>query len=188
MQMHLLMPVGRQGFAGRSRVGVRGARRTRRGRVCMGRRVTPGGRHRANTWQGNFPRENRCDDGFDRTSPVVAFPPNGYGIYDMIGNVWEWTSDWFSPVHESEAKKTCCIPENPRSGHEEDSFDPRQPEIKIPRRIIKGRLPSARQTTAAVTARPPAMRSRWILPPAIWASDVSRDPKGEPQCLVSLAQ
>ncbi len=100
--------------------------------------LTPGGRHRANTWQGNFPRENRCDDGFDRTSPVVAFPPNGYGIYDMIGNVWEWTSDWFSPKHESEAKKTCCIPENPRGGREEDSFDPRQPEIKIPRKVIKG--------------------------------------------------
>ena len=99
---------------------------------------TPEGKHAANTWQGNFPLENRCDDGFDRTSPVRAFPPNGYGVYDMIGNVWEWTTDWYSPKHEADAKKACCIPENPRGGREEDSFDPRQPKIKIPRKIIKG--------------------------------------------------
>ena len=49
----------------------------------------------ANTWQGDFPHENLKLDGYERTSPVAAFPPNGYGLYDMIGNVWEWTTDWY---------------------------------------------------------------------------------------------
>ena len=49
----------------------------------------------ANTWQGGFPWQNLRADGFEGTSPVRSFPPNGYGLYDMAGNVWEWTSDWF---------------------------------------------------------------------------------------------
>ena len=92
----------------------------------------------ANTWQGEFPLHNRHEDGYERTSPVTAFPPNGYGLHDMIGNVWEWTSDWYSPKHEADAPKACCIPENPRGGREEGSYDPRQPNIKIPRKVIKG--------------------------------------------------
>jgi sulfatase modifying factor 1 len=103
-----------------------------------GHELTPGGVHMANTWQGAFPLHNDNDDGYERTSPVTAFPPNGYGVHDMIGNVWEWTSDWYSPKHEADAPKACCIPENPRGGREEASFDPRQPNIKIPRKVIKG--------------------------------------------------
>jgi formylglycine-generating enzyme required for sulfatase activity len=68
------------------------------------------GKHMANTWQGEFPRQNLCEDGFERTSPVAAFPPNGYGLYDMIGNVWEWTTDWYSLKHEADAPKACCNP------------------------------------------------------------------------------
>ena len=85
-----------------------------------------------------FPHQNLNEDGFERTSPVTAFPPNGYGVYDMIGNVWEWTSDWYAPKHEADAPKACCIPENPRGGREEASYDLCQPKIKIPRKVIKG--------------------------------------------------
>ena len=91
---------------------------------AWGDEFTPGGKHMANTWQGDFPRQNLCSDGFERTSPVTAFPPNGYGLYDMIGNVWEWTSDWYAPKHEADAPKACCIPDNPRGGSEAGSYDP----------------------------------------------------------------
>ena len=105
---------------------------------AWGNDLTPHGRHMANTWQGDFPVRNRNEDGFERTSPVTAFPPNGYGVSDMIGNVWEWTSDWWSTKHAAEAPKACCVPQNPRGGPERASYDPRQPNIRIPRKVLKG--------------------------------------------------
>jgi formylglycine-generating enzyme required for sulfatase activity len=105
---------------------------------AWGEEFAPAGRHYANTWQGSFPHENLCLDGFERTSPVTAFPANSYGVHDMIGNVWEWTSDWYAPTHERYAPKGCCAPANPRGGSENASYDPRQPEIRIPRKVIKG--------------------------------------------------
>ncbi|MBA2126524.1 gliding motility-associated lipoprotein GldK [Hyphomicrobium methylovorum] len=105
---------------------------------AWGDELTPGGQQMANTWQGNFPHENLKLDGYERTSPVKAFPPNGYGVYDMIGNVWEWTSDWYAPAHPADAGKPCCIPENPRGPSAEQSFDPYQPQIRIPRKVLKG--------------------------------------------------
>lgn len=105
---------------------------------AWGNVFTPLGKHLANTWQGEFPRQNLNSDGFERTSPVTAFPPNGYGVRDMIGNVWEWTSDWYTQRHEADAAKTCCIPKNPRGGAETASYDPCQPNITIPRKVIKG--------------------------------------------------
>ena len=105
---------------------------------AWGDEFTPHDRHMANTWQGEFPRQNVNADGFERTSPVTAFPPNGYGLNDMIGNVWEWTADWYSPKHQADAPKACCIPENPRGGREDGSYDPRTTNVKIPQKVIKG--------------------------------------------------
>jgi formylglycine-generating enzyme len=103
---------------------------------AWGDEFLPGNRQMANTWHGEFPHQRR--PGFKRTSPVKSFPPNGYGLYDMIGNVWEWTSDWYTPKHQADAAKPCCIPQNPRGGREPESYDPCEPDIKIPRKVIKG--------------------------------------------------
>ena len=110
---------------------------------AWGDEFTPGGVHMANTWQGEFPLHNLREDGYERTSPVTAFPPNGYGVHDMIGNVWEWTADWYSPKHEADAPKACCIPENPRGGREEASLDP-PARYQDPAQGHQGRLASLR--------------------------------------------
>src|SRR4051794_41649022 len=75
---------------------------------------TPGGRALANYWQGEFPWRNDLLDGFAGTSPVGSFPPNGFGLCDMTGNVWEWTADFFTPRHPADVPKACCAPRNPR--------------------------------------------------------------------------
>ena len=67
-------------------------------RFTWGDELTPQGEHRMNVWQGEFPVQNSCEDGYYGTAPVYAFLPNGYGLHNMTGNVWEWCADWFSPV------------------------------------------------------------------------------------------
>jgi len=92
----------------------------------------PGGQAMANTWQGEFPWQNLKLDGFEGTSPVESFPPNGFGLYDVTGNVWEWTADFFS-AHPEEVKSPCCAPRNPRVANAE-----LQAGETIPRRVTKG--------------------------------------------------
>ncbi len=98
----------------------------------------PDGKPVANTWQGEFPWQNHNTDGFENTSPVGSFPPNGFGLYDMAGNVWDWTTDWWTEAHPKEAEKACCIPHNPRGGREEESFDVSAPQFRVPRKVVKG--------------------------------------------------
>jgi formylglycine-generating enzyme len=111
---------------------------------AWGEELAPGGAMLANYWQGLFPFANTMLDGFEGTSPVRRFPPNGFALYDMIGNVWEWTSDWFSVPGAGDrkvAKKkpgACCAIPNPRGGRERESYDPCTPQARIPRKVLKG--------------------------------------------------
>jgi sulfatase modifying factor 1 len=97
---------------------------------AWGDELYPGGVPVANTFQGDFPHHNSRLDGYDRTSPVGAFPPNGYGLVDMIGNVWEWTDSWYG--QHGASPSSCC------GGAREASIDPQSQHGAMPRKVVKG--------------------------------------------------
>ncbi|MFY9718742.1 MAG: formylglycine-generating enzyme family protein [Candidatus Cybelea sp.] len=101
-----------------------------------GNEMEPMGKPAANTWQGEFPWQNFVTDGYERTAPVGCFPPNGYGLYDMAGNVWEWTADWY--VARRDAPASPCCGGRSQAQDIEGSYDPNQPQFRIPRKVLKG--------------------------------------------------
>src|SRR5918994_2195932 len=103
---------------------------------AWGDELTPGGRHMANVWQGEFPMVNLVEDGWEYTAPVRSFPPNGYGLFQVSGNVWEWTTDWYQD-HTAAVTRPCCTADNPRGATREASVDGSDPAA-IPRRVMKG--------------------------------------------------
>jgi formylglycine-generating enzyme required for sulfatase activity len=102
-----------------------------------GDEFAPKNRMMANTWQGEFPWQNLLLDRYEGTSPVGTFPPNGYGLFDIAGNVWEWTADFYSR-YPAAVESPCCAPRNPRVTSADDSFGHGQPGADIARRVTKG--------------------------------------------------
>lgn len=139
------------------------ARATSHEEYPWGTEFAPGGLHMANTWQGAFPFENTGEDGYRHTSPVDAFPPNAFGVCDMIGNVWEWTTDFWSPRHDRPRANT--IRRNPRVTNAVESCLAFGASGQVPCRVLKGGsyLSDAQHSPRY---RPSARRARAVDHPA----------------------
>ncbi len=143
-------------------------------RYPWGDEPPPDDRPRANIWHGEFPQRNTELDGYTRTSPARAFPPTGYGLHDVAGNVWEWCSDWYRP-DEYERRSGAGLVENPTGPA--TSFDPADPHS--PKRVTRGGSflchvsycesyrPAARRGTAPDTGMS-HIGFRCVLTPAMW--------------------
>jgi formylglycine-generating enzyme required for sulfatase activity len=96
--------------------------------------LKPGGKFMANTFQGRFPDKSVAEDGYDRAAPVASFPPNAYGLYDVSGNVWEWTSDWYRHDYYKRLTAQGAVARNPQGPA--DSVDPSEPGVQ--KKVHKG--------------------------------------------------
>ena len=117
----------------------------------------PDGKAMANTWQGEFPWQNLKLDGYEGTSPVGSFPPNGYGLFDMAGNVWEWTSDWYIRRIPTRSEPV-LRPAQPAGRSPEESSTSASPASTSHAASSKAARTCARRTTASATGRPRASR------------------------------
>jgi formylglycine-generating enzyme required for sulfatase activity len=105
-----------------------------RKRFAWGDEYRPDGKFMANTFQGHFPDQNTGEDGYTNTAPVSSFPANGYGLFDMSGNVWEWTSDWYRPDYYKTIAAAGSVAVNPKGPAE--GFDPSEPGA--PKKVQRG--------------------------------------------------
>ena len=140
---------------------------------AWGDELTPDGRYLANWWQGEFPLENEQLDGHEYTAPVRTFPPNGYGLFQMTGNVWEWTADWYQD--HAAPPTTPAAPSTTRAAAAATRATTRKPASHCRSRARSSRvdLTCAPTTTAGATGPRRAWRRRSTHPPPTWASAVS---------------